>query len=105
MGKRKRVTVPEVVWLPEALADIARLRLFLEDKSPFAAARAAQTLRDGANLLRSFPELGRPMNDDTDRREIFLAFGAGAYVLRYRIDGDTVAIVRVWHSREKRDSV
>lgn len=45
------------------------------------------------------------MNDDTGRREIFLAFGAGAYVLRYRIDGDTVVIIRAWHSREKRDSV
>ncbi len=95
----------EVVWLPEALADVARLRAFLEDKSPSAAARAAQTLRDGAKLLRNFPELGRPMNDDTDRREIFLAFGAGAYVLRYRIDGDTAVILRAWHSREKRDPI
>lgn len=45
------------------------------------------------------------MNDDTDRREIFLAFGAGAYVLRYRIDGDTVVILRTWHSREKRNPI
>jgi len=67
--------VSEVVWLPEALADVARLRAFLEDKSPSAAARAAQTLRDGARLLRSFPESGRPMNDDTDRREVFLSLG------------------------------
>lgn len=45
------------------------------------------------------------MNDDTDRREIFLAFGAGAYVPRYRIDGDTAVILRAWHSREKRDHI
>ena len=78
------------------------------DKNPPAAIRAAQTLRDGAKLLRSFPALGKPMNDDTDRRELFLAFGAGAYVLRYRIDGNMAVILmavilRVWHSREKRD--
>lgn len=94
--------MPEIVWLPEALADVARLRAFLEDKNPSAAARAAQTLRDGAKLLRGFPELGRPMNDDTGRRELFLAFGSGAYVLRYMLDGDAVVILRVWHSRENR---
>ena len=97
--------MPEVAWLPEALADAARLRAFLEGKSPSAAANAAQTLRDGARLLQSFPELGRPMDDGTERRELFLAFGAGAYVLRHRIDGGTVAIIRAWHSREKRDPI
>ena len=103
MGKRERVTLPQVIWLPEALEDTERLRLFLEDKSPKAAARASQVLRDGAKLLASFPEVGRPMSDGTDRRELFLPFGTGAYVLRYIADEQTVVIVRAWHSREKRD--
>ena len=30
----------EVIWLPEALADVQRLRLFLDAKNPAAAARA-----------------------------------------------------------------
>ena len=102
MGKRERVTVPQVIWLPEALEDTQRLRLFLEDKSPTAAARASQILRDGAKLLSSFPEVGYPLNDKTDRRELFLPFGSGGYVLRYIIDRQTVVIVRAWHSREKR---
>jgi plasmid stabilization system protein ParE len=65
-------TLSEVIWLPEALADVQRLRLFLDDKNPTAAGRV---LQDGAKLLASFPEAGYPMNDGTDRRELFLLFG------------------------------
>ena len=92
----------EVIWLPEALTDVQRLRLFLDDKNPTAAARAGRVLQDGAKLLASFPEAGSPMNDGTDRRELFLPFGASSYVLRYLIDGQTLVIVRVWHGRENR---
>lgn len=93
----------EVVWLPEALEDITRLRGFLEDKSPQAVSRAAAVIRSGAKKLANFPAIGKPMNDDSGRRELFLPFGAGSYVLRYRMDRDMVAITRVWHSSENRD--
>lgn len=43
------------------------------------------------------------MDDGTGRRELILPFGAGAYVLRYKIDGEDVVIIRAWHSREDRD--
>jgi len=95
--------MPQVVWLPEALEDTERLRLFLEDKNPKAAARAGHVLQEGAKLLAGFPELGHPMNDGTDRRELFMPFGSGEYILRYLIDGQTVVIVRAWHTKEKRD--
>jgi plasmid stabilization system protein ParE len=97
--------VSEVVWLPEALEDMGRLRLFLEDKSPSAAARMAKTVLDGVTLLRDFSERGKPLNDGTSRRELYIAFGSGAYVLRYRIDGELVVIIRVWHSREDRSAI
>lgn len=65
--------------------------------------RAARVILDGAGLLKSMPEIGRPMNDETGRREVVLPFGAGAFVLRYMWDkSDTVVIIRVWHSRENR---
>ncbi len=93
-----------VLWLPEALEDVERLHAFLQEKSPSAASRAAQTILDGARLLETAPEAGRPLNDDTERRELFLTFGAGAYVLRYQLDaGGTVVVIRVWHSRENRE--
>jgi len=94
--------VAQIIWLPEAIEDTQRLRLFLEDNNPPAAARAGQVLRDGAKLLANFPDLGRPMDDGTSRRELFLPFGSGGYVLRYQIKSETVIIVRAWHSKENR---
>ncbi len=94
----------KIKWLPEALADVERLHAFLKDKNPQAAARAARAILEGAELLKTSPDIGRPMQDDTQRRELFIPFAAGSYVLRYkREDEDTAVIIRVWHSRENRD--
>lgn len=89
-------------WLPEAWQDTQRLYDFLVDQDPGAAGRAMGALLDGADRLAEMPEIGRPMRDDTGRRELYVPFGAGAYVLRYIIDGENVVIIRVWHSREYR---
>lgn len=59
---------------------------------------------EAEELLKSFPCLGRPLADGSDRRELSLSFGAGSYVLRYMLeDEDTIIILRVWHSREERE--
>ncbi len=91
-----------VRWLPEAWQDTLRLYDFLIDQDPGAAARAMDVLLSGADRLAEMPETGRPMGDDMGQRELYLPFGAGAYVLRYRIDSETEVIIRVWHSREHR---
>lgn len=92
--------VASVKWLPDALKDIERLYGLLNDKNPEAAARAADTILQGAKLLKTAPRLGRPMPDETGRRELFLPFGAGAYMLRYMTEGENTVVIRVWHSRE-----
>ena len=92
----------KLVWLPQAKKDIERLHSFLKNKNPRAAKKAIQALRAGAKQLRDYPEAGRPMGDGTGRRDLFVAFGAGGYVLRYILDGQTVVVIRVWHARERR---
>lgn len=89
-------------WLPEAWQDTQRLYDFLLNQDPGAAGRAMAALQGGADRLAEMPEIGRPMEDDTGRRELYLPFGAGAYVLRYKVDDENVVIIRVWHSRERR---
>ena len=91
------------VWLPEARDDVQRLFDFLIERDPDAAHRAMLAIMTGTNNLEAHSELGRWMNDDTQRRELFIPFGAGAYVIRYRIHRDTLIIIRVWHCRELRD--
>ena len=91
----------EIKWLPEALLDIERLYSFLHSKNPSAAIRAIQTIKEGGALLRASPALGRLMPDNTKRRELFISFGASAYVLRYILEHEeTPVIIRVWHSKE-----
>ncbi|MGD8595129.1 MAG: type II toxin-antitoxin system RelE/ParE family toxin [Gammaproteobacteria bacterium] len=89
-------------WLPFAFQDIERLYEFLLEKDPNAAANAMELILEGSEQLLEMPELGRPMDDETGRRELYLPFGSAAYVLRYKLDGDVVVIIRVWHSREQR---
>lgn len=92
----------KVVWRERALQDTSRLYDFLFEKSEEAAAKAAQVILRGSSLLEESPRLGRPMADGTERRELFVPFGAGFYVLRYFLTGNTVVMVRVWHGREDR---
>lgn len=96
--------MPQIEWLPESLSDIERLYTFLRNKNVKAARRAVKAILEGANLLNSSPGIGRAMPDDTGRRELFIPFGAGAYVLRYmQKNPELIIIIRVWHSREYRE--
>lgn len=92
----------KVVWRERALGDIDRLYGFIFEKDNEAAAKAARVILRGSSLLEESPRLGRPMADSTGRRELFIPFGSGYYVLRYFLTNDTVIIVRVWHGREDR---
>ena len=90
-------------WLPEAITDLERHFAFIAEHDPQAAARAAGAILRGADRLADTPRLGRLLADGTERREVVIPFGAGAYVLRYRLEGDeTAVLLRVWHSRESR---
>jgi plasmid stabilization system protein ParE len=61
-----------------------------------------RAFQDGAARLLEHPKIGRRMDDETPRRELIRPFAAGAYMLRYRIEGEAIVIVRVWHGREDR---
>ena len=92
----------DLIWLPEARADVLRLFDFLIEANPSTAAAAVRVIRGGAARLAEHPWIGRRMDKETERRELIIPFGAGAYVLRYRVEGETIVILRVWHGREDR---
>lgn len=95
----------QIIWLPEAAADLDRLRDFLIPRNPSAAARVARQILQGVNLLEKYPEAGRPVEDPPGFRDLFIPFGSRGYVLRYRLNQDkNIAIVRVWHASEDRAS-
>jgi plasmid stabilization system protein ParE len=94
--------MPHVVWTLRALKDARRLRAFLAEKNPQAASRAIATIRQRAKNLADFPQSGRVVRrEGPELRELLVSFGYSAYVLRYRIEGSTIAIVAVRHGRER----
>ena len=75
-----------------------RLYWFLADKDEGAARRAVRVIRGGVKILTRQPHVGRPIEDlDPECREWLIEFGAGGYVVVYRFDGATTAILAVRH--------
>lgn len=57
---------------------------FPAEQNPQAARNGVLCIQAAARQLEAFPEIGKPLGDG--RRELFTAFGAGAYVLRYQLE-------------------
>lgn len=89
-----------LVWLDSAVNDLARLREFIAEKNPGAAARAAKAIIQGAQLIAEQPTIGKPVSDLPDYRDQLIRFGAAGYVLRYRVHLDIVYAVHLRHYRE-----
>ena len=82
-----------------AVADLERLRDFIARDNPQAAERMSLRLRQAIGKLVLHPDIGRPVPELPDVRELV----AGNYVVRYLREEDTVFILRVWHGKEYRD--
>lgn len=91
----------EIVWLSEAAKDVARLREFIQNKNQGAAARAARRIQEATQILGDNPEAGKPVEDLLPFRDLFVPFGQGNYIIRYREETHRVVIVRVRHSKEE----
>lgn len=93
--------MPRVIFAPAAMRDLQRLREFLRPKSPDAARRAGEAIRQAVMILGTHPRLGRMVDDLPDAyREWLIDFGDSGYVARYRIDRDVVIILAIRHQKE-----
>ena len=82
-----------VVWTEAAARGIERAYEYIYDFNP----RVAAALRDEGNSLVNFPERGRPV-PGTSMRELVSSY---PYIIRYRITGSDVVILRVRHSARR----
>jgi plasmid stabilization system protein ParE len=89
-----------IEWLDSATVDLQRLRDFILPYNKEAAQRAFRIIRTTVALLEANPLIGKPVEDLPDYHDIFVPFGASGYVLRYRIQGDTIYIIAVKHCKE-----
>jgi plasmid stabilization system protein ParE len=87
-------------WTGQALSDLSRLHDFLAPFNPQAAARAVQALVSAPTKLLSLPRMGEQLSEFAPRevRRILV----GSYEIRYEIAGETIIVLRLWHTREDR---
>ena len=87
----------KLVYTDEAIDDLKRLREFIAEHNPTAAARIASELVGKIDLLPDFPKMGTPVEiapvPDSVRDMVF-----GKYVVRYSVHASAIIILRVWHS-------
>jgi len=93
--------VPRIVITEAAAKNLERCRGFLTDKSPVAAKRAAEAIRHQLQLLETKPEIGRPLEDLPELREIVIPFGVSGYIALYRYDVATNRVILLAFRHQK----
>ena len=74
-------------WSADALADLDRFAAFLAEQHPRLAPIISAAIVERAGLLEDFPELGRPILDRPEYRQLVLRVLKAHYVFQYRYDG------------------
>lgn len=90
----------ELKWASKALSDLARLHDFLAPVNRQAAARTVRSLIAAPARLLDHPRLGEKL-EEFEPREVRRVL-VGRYEMRYEIQGSTIYILRLWHTREDR---
>jgi toxin ParE1/3/4 len=80
------------------LDDLNRLRAFIAKDNPQAARRVSEALRRSIPRLLDQPHMGRELEEPAGVRR----WVAGAYVVHYLAENQTVTVLRIWHGREQR---
>ena len=91
-----------IIITEEAVKGLKRCRLFLMEKNPHAAMRAAQTIKRSFSLLQAEPKMGRPLNDLSELRELVIPFGESGYITLYRYEEkiDLLYVLAFRHQKE-----
>lgn len=89
-----------LIYSESAIADLVRLRAFVAEKDPSAAARAAELLVR-LEHLSVFPELGRSVAH-APQPHALRDVTFGKYLVRYSLHAGSVIVLRVWHQLEDR---
>jgi len=85
-----------VTWTPQSLEDIDAICEFIARDAPYYAQLFVTRVFNATDRLEIFPESGRkvPEINQQNIREIIL----GNYRIIYRLQGDEVQVLTVYHS-------
>ena len=94
--------MPRIVVTESAAQALEQCRQFLIEKNPQAAIRAGRKIAHHLSVLENNPEIGRPLDDIPELRELIIGFGDSGYVGLYRheINTDTVYLLAFRHQKQ-----
>ena len=87
-----------ISWSPRAIEHLTHLRSYIARDNPKAANRIAGTLLKAVERLAELPNLGRPGRVAGTRE---LVVPGTPYVIPYRLRGDRLEVIAVFHARQK----
>ena len=87
-----------IVWTEEAVANLEAIADYVSAFNPAAAERLAMRLIDVADSLAEFSDRGRDAGGG--KREMTIVW---PYILRYRVEGDRVFILRIRHGAREQE--
>lgn len=85
-----------ILWSRRAIANLTALRDYIAEDSPAGAAAVATRILDAVELLAAQPHLGRPGRIAGTRE---LVVPDTPYIVPYRIRGDRLELIAVFHGR------
>ena len=88
----------KLTWTRRALIDLRRIADHIAIDNPAAAGDLVEDIRARARNLERFPLMGR-IGGYQDTRELVVHKN---YLLTYRVRGDQVQILQVWHAAQWR---
>jgi len=84
-------------WLSPALAELDRVFEYISQENPKAARHVFTRIRKSTEKLRRFPESGRAGHVPGTRELLVTGL---PFLVVYRVAGDTVEILRVFHTSQ-----
>jgi len=87
-----------VLWRGAALTDINAIAEYLAEESPEEAEKFSQNAIDTGESLANLSFRGKSVSNLTGYRQIL--FHRRTYWMIYRVDGDTVKIAAIIHTRQ-----
>jgi toxin ParE1/3/4 len=88
----------KIVWSPRAIGHFVHLREYIEHDSEPNAAMVANRILQAVELLQFHPEMGRPGRILGTRE---LVVPDTRYIIPYRLRGDRLELIAVFHGRQK----
>ena len=85
-------------WLPKAQENLEAEFKRIAEEDEAAAKRIASVVKSRTDMLKQFPEAGRPGRVPGTRELVLVGF---PYILPYRARGDTIEILRFFHTSQK----